>query len=387
MLRKHKAPAPPRPTWSEPSPNTFLLASAKHMIMNTEREQQLSALLDDQLSPDERRSVEEAVASDPAAAEALRSLAGVRDLVAGLSRPTGPDLAPEILKRLELRNSRQVGERFAIRPLRLVALAAGIAASLAGVALIGERFQPAHQPAPRVVRAPSEIPLVEAAPEVDATSPAVAELIGPPAPIESTISTDDKPTVAIASTEPPSAEAPAAVDPERRLVRELLDDHPSPRIFLVTDLKGEATDERVALLLGLSTHRDFHRIELSGDKVFAATLDPDELATLRERLATAFPDRFEESDEKPAVAARLAEQGRVSTLAANPAADVRIPPTNLAIRFPPRDGRNWRATDQGNEPTTKGEPANPNPGAALASDEVNRQPRPIQIWIMKPSAE
>lgn len=382
MLRKHKAPAPPRPTWSEPSPNNFLLASAKHMIMNTEREQQLSALLDDQLSPDERQSVEEAVASDPAAAEDLRSLAGVRDLVAGLSRPTGPDLAPEILKRLELRDSRRMGERFAIRPLRLAALAAGVAASLAGVALIGERFQPAHQPVPRVVQAPSEIPLVEAAPEVDAaTPPAVAELVGPPAPIESAISTDDKPAVAIASTEPPSAEAPAAVDPERRLVQDLLDDHPAPRIFLVTDLEGEATDERVALLLGLSTHRDFHRVELSGDKVFAATLDPDELATLQERLATAFPDRFEESDEKPAVAARLAEQGRVSTLAANPAADVRIPPTNLAIRFRPRDGRNWPATEQGDEPTK------PSPEAAPAGVEINRQPRPVQVWIMKPSAE
>lgn len=370
------------------------------MIMNTERELRLSALLDDHLSPDERRSVETAVASDPAAAETLRSLAGVRDLVAGLSRPAGPDLAPAVLERLKTRASRRAGRRPTIRPLRLATLAAGVAASLACLALFGGRFQGPQRPAQQVAPAPPEVLIADASPkskvDADAANPtAAAELVGPPAPVEPVAATGDAPAVAIASAEPPIAETPA-IDPDRLLVRELLDGRRSPRIFLVMDQEGESTADRVASLVGLSTHRDFHRVELpdaaaegeadgagaSRATVFAATLNPDELATLQERLATAFPERFEEEGERPEIAGDLMDQGRVATLAPNPAADVRIPPTNLAIRFRPREGRNWPTTEPSDEPTAEPEPTRPSLEASSIDAETSRQPRLIQIWIV-----
>jgi len=376
--------------------------------MNTERESQFSAYLDDQLPPDERRSVEMAVESDPAAAEALRSLAGVRDLIAGLSRPTGPDLVPEVMERLKGRNLEHWGRRPMARRLRLAAWATGgVAASIACLALFGERLQPAPRPAPPSAR-PIESILAQSEPTADSSvEPDAVELMGPPAPPRTELSIDE-PAPAIASTDQPSAEAPAS-DPERSLVHELLDGRRSPRIFLVTDLDGDATTERVATLLGLSTHRDFHRIDpppadaegdaekvASTDAVaFAATLDPAELATFRERLATAFPERFEEGDEKPAVAAQLADRGRITTLSANPAADVLIPQTKLAIRFQPQERRIGPAAPRVDDGIAKGESTKPSPEAAPVGDEASRQataespatdpdrPRSVLVWIIK----
>lgn len=371
--------------------------------MNTERELLLSAHLDDQLSPDERRSVESAVATDPAAAEALRSLAGVRDLVAGLSRPAGPDLAPEVLKRLEARELRRRGERSTIKIPRLAALVGGVAASLACLALVGGGFQPWRRPAaPLVAPEPIVEPVLtdsEVSPSVpEVIAPAPVELVGPPAPTESMATPDGEPSTAVVSIDRPGEEAPA-VDPARSPAQELLDGRHSPRIFLVLDQEVEAIDKRVASLLGLSTRRDFHRIELpraeaEGDSegsapeeaiVFVATLAPDELATLQERLAVAFPDRFEESDESPAIASEVVDQGRVSTLAANPAADIRIPPTSLAIRFPSREGEggNWPPNPQNDEQVASED----SDGKASAGVELDHHPRLVQIWIIKPPTE
>jgi len=378
--------------------------------MNRERESLLSAYLDDQLPPDERRSVEAAVASDPAAAEALRSLAGVRDLVAGLSRPAGPDLAPNIMNRLQRRDRQGWRRRPSIQSLRLAAMAGGVAASLAGLALLGDRLPPPRHPIPPTAPAVPEPILADSAPTPTPTpdvssEPAVADLVGPPAPTRTEIS-DGEPAPEIASTGQPGADA-LAPDLDRSLIRELLGDHAPSPIFLVTNLDGEGTSDRVGALLGLSTHRDFHRIDLppaeananananSGAEkaaaeavVFAATLNPDEFATFRARLATAFPERFEESGQKPALAAEFAEKGRISTLSANPAADVRIPQTNLAIRFQSRDGRNWPATPQGDDRVSKKKSNKPGaaPGAE-AEPAGSNQPRSILVWIIKPPAD
>lgn len=355
--------------------------------MNIARESMLSAYLDDQLSPEQRRAVEAALKSDPAVAESLRSLAVVRDLIAELSRPTGPDLFPEIMERLEGRNLERRSGRPATRRLQLAALASGgVAASIACLALLGGRLQPSPRPAPSFT-APSESILADSGPTTDAPSePIIAELLGPPALPRTAISTGES-SPEVASTEQPSADAPAS-DPDRLLVHELLEGRPPSRVFLVTALDGEATAERVATLLGISTHRNFHRIELPpaegeveaekadaiGAVAFAATLDPAELATFRERLTTAFSERFDDDGEKPAIAADLAKRGRAATLSANPAGDVLIPQTNLALRFQTRERRNWPTTAPDDDRIDARETTGLDAEAAPDGDEASRQP-------------
>lgn len=66
----------------------------------------LTAYLDDELVPEDRRQVAAALRGDPEAARLLRELAGVRDLVAGLDRPAAPaDVPMAVVLRIDRQRS------------------------------------------------------------------------------------------------------------------------------------------------------------------------------------------------------------------------------------------------------------------------------------------
>ena len=368
-----------------------------HKTTKIERESLLSAHLDGELSPKERQEAEAAVAADPIAADEFRSLAGVRDLIAGLSRPTGPDLAPGVMERLKNRRLESRRDRSTARRPRIGALVGGVAASIACLVLFGDRPQPPRPELPNITSA------------APAPPPTNIEIVGPPAPIRPESPAGETlvgPPAELALAGRPTADSSAA-EPARPILPELLADA-DPLVFSVADLDETSTREQVAALLGLSSHRDFHQIELppadsNGDAeaatsptratvVFAATLDPKELATFRERLATAFPEGLEEGGPAPTLTAELMGDARVTTLPANPAGDVSFPQTKLAIQFRTGERRNWPALPRdADRPDVDARP-DQEADAPVADAESPRadapepadagQPRSILVWIV-----
>lgn len=359
------------------------------MYKNTEsqRESLLSAHLDGELSAEERQAAEASLATDKAAADELRSLAGVRNLVAGLPRPTGPDLAPAVMERLK---DRRIGPR-TIQPAnrrRIASLVAGVAASVALLALFGGRLRPTT-PTTRPNSLPSALPDSAATTPAPPSAVVETEIAGPPAPPPTVES-----PVAIAATEPEAPKEAPAAEPARAPIPGLADDA-DPLVFSVVDRDAEAARKRVAALLGLSTHRDFHQIKLPpaeapGDNdaaaaparatvVFAATLDPNEAATLRERLATAFPEGLDEGGPAATLTPELAAKSRVSTLPANPAGDVSFPQIKFALRFPPQDRSDWPESTPADGEAQKAD----SPATGAAPQAEADQPRSVLVWIVE----
>ncbi|CAN5630243.1 hypothetical protein BH23PLA1_BH23PLA1_33360 [soil metagenome] len=97
--------------------------------MRLEDETLLSAYLDDELAPSDRRRVEAALHSDLKLLQKLMELANLRDLLAGLDRPgPAPDIVDQVLDRLSRRRqARREARRLAFRS-GLVAAAAMLAA-------------------------------------------------------------------------------------------------------------------------------------------------------------------------------------------------------------------------------------------------------------------
>lgn len=297
-------------------------------------------LLDDESPPDRRRAAEAAASADPAVAEELRSLAACRDLVAGLSRPGPPDVSSAVLRRIAVRRRFRAVSRVAAAAAVLTA--GGLAAHYAG------RTRP-DRPAPGLDLAPAPAVVATAAPAPPAPAPpapaavATSEFVGP---------SDPRPLVA------------------RRLL-----DHPGPvRMFLATGGRpGDVAD--VASLIGLSSHRDFHRFDLPADgdrpgaTVFAAELDPGELKTLRMRLVDALAEGVEEQDSGPTLLADVARSGAATTLRGDPAAEILVPRGEMAIRIP-RD-ESQPPTDAPPPPSTDAEPV----------VEVGDGPCVVLIWI------
>lgn len=242
---------------------------------------------------------------DDATSEAeFRSLAAVRDLIAGLSRPEPPDLTEAILHRIAARQRVRMISRVAA--VVLLATACGLAVHSAG------------RPRPDRAVAITQI------------EPTVAPATPTPAPAVAIPTT----TVAASAREfvgPPDERSPIG----RRLL-----DRPGPiRVFLATAPHPAAAAE-LAVLLGLSSHRDFHRFDLPtadrerGAVVFAAELDPGELKTLRMRLADGFPDEFVERESPLPLLADVVRDATATTLRGDPAAEFLMPRRELALRLP-----------------------------------------------------
>ena len=356
--------------------------------MYTDQDSLLSAYLDGQVDPDQRRRAEAAVASDPAAAEALRSLSGVRDLVAGLSRPRARDVSVDVLNRIAVDAARprrwKTWGPYVGRGLG----ASAVAASLGLVVLVGVDSR---------LRGPSDPPRLRGSgtPETLAAHAPAAE---PPVP--TAVSTPAVPTKVVDSASPPPpapspvaevAEAPTPPRDQPAGFRELWETVGARRDFVVSADPAEATTETVATLLGQSSHRDFYKIVVpsetgpaAGDDVtvaFAATLDPQEFATLRGRLESEFRSGLVVRESDPEVTALLADVGHVTASSASPAADVAFPRTEQAIRFltaasssprpEPIDPDSSRP-DDATPPLTTADPTGPSV---------------VLIWIVDPSAK
>ncbi|OJW19470.1 MAG: hypothetical protein BGO49_09115 [Planctomycetales bacterium 71-10] len=301
----------------------------------------ISTLLDDESPPDRRRAAEAAAAADPALAEELRSLAVCRDLVAGLSRPGPPDLSGAVLRSIAARRRSRAVSRAAAAA---VLVAGGLAAYSAGRARPG---------------GPAPVPRLAPATPVVATAAPAAPAPEPPSPAPAAVA---------------ASEFVGPSDPRPLVVRRLLE-RPGPvRILLATGIRPADVAE-VASLIGLSSHRDFHRFDLPaeggrpGAAVFAAELDPGELKTLRMRLLDALPEGVEEQESGPTLLADVARSGAATTLRGDPAAEILVPRGEMAIRLP-RDV----------SPPSPDAPPAPTAEADPAADDGDG-PSVVLIWI------
>src|SRR3954469_10343067 len=120
-----------------PAGTDVLQALCRRVAMTLDDESLLTAYLDDELASDQRSSIESALLADPELADGLRRLVELRELLAGMSRPTIPvDLAGAVVRRIQRRAGR--GLRRApsmLPPLGAARLVAGL--GLAATVLIG----------------------------------------------------------------------------------------------------------------------------------------------------------------------------------------------------------------------------------------------------------
>src|SRR4051812_1388747 len=120
-----------------PAGTDVLQALCRRVAMKLDDESLLTAYLDGELAPDQRSSIESALLADPELADALRRLAEVRELLAGMPRPTMPvDLAGAVVGRIRRDPGRELRRAPSLSlPLGAARLAAGL--GLAATVLIG----------------------------------------------------------------------------------------------------------------------------------------------------------------------------------------------------------------------------------------------------------
>lgn len=308
--------------------------------MKLDDESLLSAYLDGELDPDRRAMIESALSSDPEVAGSLRRLAGVRDLVAGLPRPSpGVDLAASIVARVAsspppARHASTSWLRPRMRPRAVASMAGlGLAATLVvavGLALLDGR------PAPRPGRH-HDLAFLPAAPVDSADEPAPT----PPAATMPTVTSREVPAVrARAYDEGPGPDGARARERDAEQIRAMLDSPHLRRIFIVTDVMGGATHDRVEELVQKTprTEATYGRITVTHGividprhpneaTVFAMVMNDQELRHFQEQLQrSCAPDvQVEDADADPGVVTQLAEIGQVAVLAGTSATDVVIP--------------------------------------------------------------
>ena len=360
--------------------------------MTLNDESLLTAYLDGELEPDERASIESALVADPVLAKQLWRLTELRDLIVGLPRPVLPvDLAGAISARI---GPSRVALGFwpALRPRSRV-----VAAALWGFALAASL-------------------LIAVGLALRSRGPASPPTRGLP-PVEiveiPTRSVEPKPANVAESTPPRPGltPRPAAVVRKRDDVaageefRAMLDSPRLRRVFLVTDIIGEGTPDRVGELVQKTPRTDasYGRIIVSQGividplhpneaTVFALVMNEQELGHLRRRLEQSFPQRVEEAEADPIVVAQLAEVGQVAVMRGTPASSVVIPgdvSPQIALRENPSLQRPVQtsqltppfgrpdldaAAGLGTPPSTRGtrtpSDANASAPAAIVKDEV-----------------
>ncbi len=341
--------------------------------MSTDDESLLGAFLDGELETEQRLAVESSLSRDPHLAAMARGLASVRDLVAGLSRPTSPDVSLEVMRRVH-RVSRGRRPWMLGRHARRWGVAAFAASALLAIV-----SWPLWHPGPHgAVQAPTPGGPVRHGPSMAVNTgqrvitPSIAASGHRPLSFPDDVFESEQTAGSLGVAN--SRHATKIDDQER--VRKLLDDPHLRRVFLVTDVIGQPTEHQVASLVERTTHRDYFKFTLSQGivvdphhpgraTVFAVVLDENELVPFRDRLKNAFSNRLQEQDVDPAVAMQLADIGQVVALPANPIGDLIIPRSDLALRAPglgdpkPAEPPPLAADDAGNEPTAEQERSSP----------------------------
>jgi anti-sigma factor RsiW len=359
-------------------------------MMSTDHDPLLSAYLDGQVDPDQKRRAEEVLAADPGALETLNRLAAVRDLVAGLARPHAPeDFTRGVLNRLAAQAARPRPWKSWGPYLGRGLGGSALAASVALIVFLGaesESRRRGRSDAPRVGPTPS-LRVASATTPIPTPTPAVAAPSPGPAEDVKTVELGPLPAAVpppvVAVAEPAT---PQRVEPPG--LRELWETAGPRRDFVVTSKSDEPTTATVASLLGQSTHRDYFKIEVPADlksappaetavaTAFAANLDPQEFATLRVRLESEFRERVALSESDPEVAGLLAEVGHATAASPTPAADVAFPRSALAIRSPYNpDASSPSPLDATAPPDASASAVIPNPVRSAV----------VVIWIIGPS--
>jgi hypothetical protein len=273
----------------------------------------LSGYLDDELAPDAREAVEQALTTDPTLAHRLRQLAQTRDLVAGLSRPKAPvSLAGSVMSRVEA--DQTVPRR---SPLFWIATAASLLFAI--ILTIRARE---HTPRQNLVNATTpDNALTQAppvnnsiAPAVPAQPVAIAQAKPAPPPLEVT-----KPAAIVHPEEDPAIEA-------GRVQLASMIERPGRvrRILIVTDVLDSAARQRVHDLLKDTPRKDpeFSRFTVAQGllidpthpneaEVFATVMDSPEEGFFIDRARKLMPGIVEEADLSPGAELQLAEAGPI----------------------------------------------------------------------------
>jgi hypothetical protein len=305
----------------------------------------LSAYLDGELGPEQHQAVESAMAADPRLAEELRSLALLRDLLAGLPREAPADLTARVMRRV--RHRARFGRAWgsvALGPVR----AAGLAAIAAGVLMM--------LAIPWVLRRDGEGPAAGHTPDV------VVQRKAPETPrrvldthrwprFSSHPATQERATAPTASgglreTEADRPAGDGSTPGELVHVREYLDNPKLRHVFLVSDLGDGSAEQRVATIVEETTRFNYYKFTIAQGMVidprhpdqatvFALAVGPNELDSLRDRLRMALKGQVQEQPAEAALVTQLADIGDVRACAPSPAADMEIPlDAHLAIKTP-----------------------------------------------------
>lgn len=307
--------------------------------MTTDDESSLTAFLDGALAPEQRLQVESVLRSDPRLSEHLRELIAVRDLVAGLSRPSPRlDLSGAVLARIERR--RGIGRfREALAPHTLLTTPGGraavllaTAASLLAVASVTVVTRVIRTTPVRIV---TQTEPTRPGPAAVAPRPHDRPALGPAPPAR------------IAAAAPVLVADPRLLAPDRteqrhdrelQNVRRLLDSPNLQKVFIITDLASGHAAHDVSKMLETIPRKyaRYVHLEVGPDmaidarhpgeaSVFAVVVDENEERNLRKVLRSDYPFEFEETAARPEHVTLLADIGQVRILEGTPVADIHVP--------------------------------------------------------------
>lgn len=313
--------------------------------MFTPDESILSAYLDGELEPRQVRKVERAIAANPVVSEMLDDLRAVRAMVSGLSRPSSPDLAPDVLASLPLRSPGRSERLFTRRVMTYAAAGVSAAAAL----LLA--WLPLHQAGPAVALRPGAIPgVLKPIPHPEAPSIVDASAKDSPVVADRDPTRGDGSSIPAGRTDVPAGVAEPRLanvdgdDAETARVHRLLDDPQLHRVFLVTDRVDRSLEPEVASLVERTTRQDYLKFTVAQGividpkhpgkaTVFAMVLDHSELDAFRSRLQNELGGQVTESEIRPFIPVQLADIGQVVSLRPDPRGDVSSPAArNLAVR-------------------------------------------------------
>jgi hypothetical protein len=339
--------------------------------MSLDDDSLLSAYMDGRLGPDQQQWVESALVSDPQAAEALRHLTILRDLVAGLSREAPVDVSPAVMARIDRRLRLRTFLRGWLRPVRALPRRVRLAGALALPAMLltavvmtpSLRWHPPDPPIgagrdSRPVDATTGTPSRPTSPTRDPDAPEhyqpsfVSDDSGDGAS-DGLDFGDDRP--AMTRTAAAGVLGSGGIEHVRQYL-----DHPHLRhVLLVADLDGTA-QRQVASVVERTTRLNFYRITVSQGividprhpdeaTVFALVVSPRELKTLCQKLREVLNERVEEVPVEPGIVTQLAQIDDVQAFI--PAGALEIPRDDLAIKQPGAGSPRSAAGPDRREPT------------------------------------
>ncbi|MDX2037080.1 MAG: hypothetical protein SFX72_10545 [Isosphaeraceae bacterium] len=313
--------------------------------MNLDDESLLSAYHDDELAPEERRSLDLALEANPALGDRLREFTELRTLLGSTSTPTSPvDLAPAVVAELRVRRRRSAAFRGAL-------WTATAATVLTAVVLSADPnlFRPKRNAGPIVADRGEPVTKHERSADDRNADPAVETPASLPLVAENSDAATE-PTAIVAAPPPPEPEPEIA--PAEKLAS-LLDRSRFRVVEIPESLFGDAAADRVDEILRETIRKDpdYARFRLdapeaadlgleSASECFVALVDENELHHLVDELQRRFPEVEDRSLESPDVPRLVAAADDVAIRPGRSGASLVEPPAPveaIASKFSPLD--------------------------------------------------